>query len=519
VSRLNQSEPISITQRLGVLRPDSIRIKILVLAVLATLLPSLATTWISYLENERSLEAKATEELLSVSAQSARELDLWVKERRYELRVFASSYEVTENVPAAVRAGGRAAQAAGSSQRLTDYLKSVRERFDDYGELLVVDPNGQVVASSGEYPDAFALPADWQAQLRSDDFVLGPPYWDSADDRPEMLIAVPIRAAGDRLLGTITAEVNLQALAATLKNFAPGESGRVSLLTEAGNVVVTSHDATAEVMALRYEFDAVRALAGNDGRPSEFTNVLGQQVLGSMRPVPGLGWVVVAEIPSEEVFGQLAQLRNITLLIVAATLTLVGGLGYALGLFIVRPLDRLTKAAASVASGDLEVDLTGRRGRLSHGSLQRHGGAFACEPSGPRTALGHRSSHGARQSSPNDGIATERGAAIATAQAHLRRIDGGRRPLQNVQRYLRPSRGGRRAQATGRHPARGDSRCRLRFAIRRRGVFRADAGNHDAHRHRLGQSPPCAVCGTGVRGRRDYDELRCRRIPDARRYR
>ena len=60
---MSQLESTAITRRLGVLRPDSIRIKILVLAVLATLLPSVGTAWISYLENKRALEAKATEEL------------------------------------------------------------------------------------------------------------------------------------------------------------------------------------------------------------------------------------------------------------------------------------------------------------------------------------------------------------------------------------------------------------------------------------------------------------------------
>jgi diguanylate cyclase (GGDEF)-like protein len=325
------------------------------------LLPSLATTWISYLENERSLEAKATEELLSASAQTARELDLWLKNIRYELRVFASSYEVTENAEAA-RAGDRAARTGRSHQRLTDYLKSVRERTDDYGELLVVDLNGQVVASSGESPDGFALPPDWQAQLRRDGLVLGAPYWDSANNRPEMVIAVPILTAGESVLGTIAAEVNLRAVAETLKSFVPGDAGRISLLTGDGHVVVNSQEATAAVMELSYAPDAIRARVGSDGLPSEFRNLSGQQVLGSMRPVPELDWIVVAQIPSGEVFGQLARLRNTALLIVAATLILAGGFGYALGLFIVRPLDHLTAAAAKVAAGDLQIDLTAARG-------------------------------------------------------------------------------------------------------------------------------------------------------------
>ena len=69
---VSQTEPTSITARLRVFRPDSIRVLILVLAALATLLPSFATTWISYVENKRSLAAKAKQEVLSASVQTAR---------------------------------------------------------------------------------------------------------------------------------------------------------------------------------------------------------------------------------------------------------------------------------------------------------------------------------------------------------------------------------------------------------------------------------------------------------------
>ena len=56
-------------------------------------------------------------------------------------------------------------------------------------------------------------------------------------------------------------------------------------------------------------------------------------------------------------YRQVARLRNVTALIVAALLVGVGLLAYFLGLLITRPLDRLTQGAARVAKGDLEVDL------------------------------------------------------------------------------------------------------------------------------------------------------------------
>jgi diguanylate cyclase (GGDEF)-like protein len=357
VPRLSQSESTNITRRLGVLRADSIRLKILGLAVLATLLPSVGTAWISYLENKRALEAKATEELLSVSAQTARELDIWARDRRYDLRVFASSYEITENIESVAR--GNSPIAHG---RVTDYLKSVSERFDDYDDLLILAPNGQVVATSGERAASVELPPGWQARLRNGDFIAGIPYWDEADQRAEIVIAVPILVAGERMLGTLAAEVNLLGLIETLKIFAPGDSGLASLLTADGSLIVSSAGSSAEAMQLRYPAETLRGQLETDGTPVELTDVWGERAIGSMRPVPGIDWIVVAAIPIAEVYGQLVRMRLVTVSIVAGTLLVAAVVGYALGLIITRPLDRLTRAAAKVAAGDLEVQLVDTKG-------------------------------------------------------------------------------------------------------------------------------------------------------------
>jgi diguanylate cyclase (GGDEF)-like protein len=356
--RFNATHRLSITQRLSVLRLSSIRNKILMLAVLGTLLPSLTTTWFSYIENKHSLQAKASEELLSVSAQTARELDLWAKERRYDLRVFSSSYEVTENVERIRGAERRALP----EERLSDYLNSVRERFADYHELLIVDPQGQVVAAGGKKPDSLSLPEDWQSQMRGHDVVMGPPYWNAEAEHMEMLVAVPITVAGGRFIGALVAEVDLGSLSTTLSRFVPGESGQVYLIDLEGNYIVGSRGGDRATMGLQYAAGVTSSFASREGKPLEFTNIFQQHVVGSMRPVPGLNWTVVAEIPSDEVFSQLARLRNVTLLIVLGMLALAGGLGYALGLFIVRPLDVLTRGAAKVAGGDLDVDLPVAKG-------------------------------------------------------------------------------------------------------------------------------------------------------------
>ena len=339
---------------LRALRLDSIRSKMLVFALLATLIPSVTTGWISYLQNERSLTAKITGELQSVSAQTARELDLWVKERLYELRVFASSYEVSENLDRIPRAGGERAR-----ERLTGYLRSVRERFADYQELLVVNPEGAALASTAPQPTAVRLPQGWVKTIRLENAVVGDALWDDARKQGVLVFAVPIYQTGDRFLGALTAKLDFTALHRLLRRFAGGgeESAQVYLVTADGRPVVGSRSDPTELMRYNLPAAVVRRLLEHEGVTREYRGLGGQEVVGTIKGVPRLDWAVVAEVPAAEAYRQVTRLRNVTALIVAALLVAVGLLAYFLGLLITRPLDRLTAAAAKVARGDLDVHL------------------------------------------------------------------------------------------------------------------------------------------------------------------
>jgi len=339
---------------LRALRLDSIRSKMLVFALLATLIPSVTTGWVSYLQNRRSLSAKITGQLQSVSAQTARELDLWVKERLYELRVFASSYEVSENLDRIPRAGGERAR-----DRLTGYLRSVHDRFADYQELLVVDPAGAEVASTAPQPTAVRLPEGWTKTIRTENAVVGDALWDDALKQGVIVFAVPIYQTGGRFLGALTAKLDFSALHRLLRRFAGGgeESGQVYLITAGGRPIVGSRSDPTALMRRSLPAAVVRRLLEQEGTTREYRGLEGQEVVGTMKAVPRLDWAVLAEIPADEAFRQVTRLRNVTVLIVAALLAAVGLFAYFLGLLITRPLDRLRQGAAQVAAGDLEVHL------------------------------------------------------------------------------------------------------------------------------------------------------------------
>lgn len=349
---------------------SSIRAKMLMFAVVATLVPSLTTVWISYIENKRALVGKASQELLGVSAQAVREVDLWTKELRYDLRVFSSSYEVTENLERLPLERGEPIQSGIYHKRLADYLNSVRDKFRDYTELLVLDRHGHLVATSSDRPPRVTLPRDWASDLRSSGWAQSAPYWDSSGVEATILVAVPIQSGAvgrasrtaphltaGPALGAFAARVNLRTVADMLRRFAPGESGQIYVMTRDGRIIISSRGSSAVLIQQRYNPESARWLLDREGRAVQFTSFTEDRVVGSVRTVPALDWVVISEIPSAEAFRQVARLRNMTLTIVTLLLAVVGAFAYLLSLIIVRPLDRLTQAASRVAGGDLDIGL------------------------------------------------------------------------------------------------------------------------------------------------------------------
>jgi diguanylate cyclase (GGDEF)-like protein len=342
-------------------RLDSIRSRILALAVLGTLVPTTLSLGIAYTEHRRELETRVTQNLLSASSQAARATGVWLKERIYDLRVFASSDEVLNNV-------NRYATGQGSipSARLREYLRSLQEKFPDFEQLLVLDAQGRVIASGAQQPSAVQLPAEWQKMMRQDNQVIGTARWDERTSRGKLLVAVPVTRPDGQLIGAFSAEVSLAAMQKMLQEFATSGSVALSLAAESGAVLATSGVLTPEVLASRISDQAMRGLSAREHAAATFRNPAQVEVIGTLDRVPQLQWSVVAEVPADAAFREVTRFRTFALIVATLLLSIVSWTAFRLGLVVVRPLERLAAGANVVAAGDLEVDLptTGEAGEV-----------------------------------------------------------------------------------------------------------------------------------------------------------
>jgi diguanylate cyclase (GGDEF)-like protein len=334
-------------------RLESIRSRILAFAVAAALIPSGTMLGVFYVQNRQSLEKKINEDLLSGSAQSARATGVWLKERLYDLRVFAGSDEVANTLDRAPRTV-TASQAEG---RLRDYLLSLHERFSDFEQLAVLDLEGNVVATSSTDVSTIRLPDDWQTTLRADNQIVGDAYWDHKAARAKLIVAVPAQRADGRLIGAFAAELNLAPVHLLLRSFAPDSAGAIYLVNIKGAAIASSEVVTAELLTAPLPAPTIKKLRERARAPFPYTSFGKRSVIGTLEYVPQVNWAVISELSAESAFHQVRRFRDVALLVILLLLVVVTGIAYRLGLLIARPLDRLTKGAGEVAAGDLAVDL------------------------------------------------------------------------------------------------------------------------------------------------------------------
>lgn len=335
-----------------VLWPETIRQRIIAFALLSTMIPSLTMGWLSYAQHKQILVEKTSAELRNATTHNARELNLWLRERRHEARVFSNSYEVTENLQKSVRRRDRTAV-----RRLQDYLKSVRVKFADYEELLVVDTQLQVIATSARKPSAVRLPSNWFGLAQADAPIMGDPHWDEPRQRGVMNLGVPVRTAKGRLLGLLVAKLNFRTLTRVLATHKINEIGRLYVMGADGSVVLSSRPLSEAFLKSTLAGDTARALFEHEGSARVYTNYDGTSVIGMLMPVNFLGWGVVAEINQDHAFAQSTRSRNLTLLIVACLVVGMGSMAYLLAQSILRPMRRLINGADKITAGDLDADL------------------------------------------------------------------------------------------------------------------------------------------------------------------
>jgi putative nucleotidyltransferase with HDIG domain len=181
--------------------------------------------------------------------------------------------------------------------------------------------------------------------------------WDlPSGEATKAVYSFPLRSADGVVWGSLTGILDLGALEQRLEENAHA-GFVVSLLDASGRVLVSSHPRLGgrDLAASPLVRDLLK-------RPVHLTSTyehpvpsVAREVLGSVAPVPGAGWGVLIERPTEEAYApvRFAQQRTVVVSAIAALVAL--GLGFVLSRRLTGPLQNLAGISSEIAEGNFAV--------------------------------------------------------------------------------------------------------------------------------------------------------------------
>lgn len=332
---------------------NSIKSRILIFAILATLIPSAGLGLLSFWQNETMLADNVTHQLRMLAGDTTRELEFWLKERVDSLRALASSDAVINGISHQSTASPDAAEK--SRKMLPHYLRLVQEKLDPLLELSALDANGQVVASSTDAPTTVSLPKPWPKNAAMEGIIVDPPHWNETRASATFALAVPVLSLDDQILGSLVAIVDLGSIQPRLDFASKPSPGNILLLDLAGRPLLTTHSSITGLAPL--DDQVLQRLRARGGETMAYDDPQRHKVLGLAQIPRTLPLIVVAERNHKEIYRAWALFRNLFLASLAGLTLLVALVGWRMGRSIVTPLVRLTRAADRIAGGDLAVQL------------------------------------------------------------------------------------------------------------------------------------------------------------------
>jgi diguanylate cyclase (GGDEF)-like protein len=178
----------------------------------------------------------------------------------------------------------------------------------------------------------------------------------SAQGVPYLTMAVPTLPGN-----VMAARIELAVFQNEIEQLRFGNDGYVYVVTSTGEIVAHHNEQLPLLRTSlkgRPEYVGIRR-AYPQGWTGEYRNLEGERVMGSSMAIEGTDWVVVAEIPSHEVYA--ATITSIfvvsgSILLLVFSLTVVSK--YYLNRVLFHPVQALEQAVEHIRAGDLSVQIS-----------------------------------------------------------------------------------------------------------------------------------------------------------------
>jgi PAS domain S-box-containing protein len=316
---------------------------------------------VSYLRARDALQASAFARLETAADQKADSLDRWIDEQRRSV-VFTAGLlggytgrtptEPVANARELLSDEGEPAAGRKAHQSVVDFLEYVVSQTADAEEFLLLDLDGQVVASTAGDHEGVSQQTEAYFDRGGSGTFVQPVQTLELTGRPTIAIGTPLFDTDAQRIGVVAAFLNLERVdRIVLQRTGLGETGETYLVGADRSFLHASLRGASVEKGLS-STGINRALAGTDGS-GLYESYRGVPVIGVYQWLPEIGAALIAEQSQSEAFAPARQLAYTTGGIGLVVVALLGVGIYFASRRIARPILAITETATAVQAGDL----------------------------------------------------------------------------------------------------------------------------------------------------------------------
>lgn len=353
------------------MRQISLNEKLVVYFVILGVSGLIAVALFSFYTTKQALLSRTFDQLISVRVNKKEQVESFFNDRVRDIRLLANNNEAMRLAQWLTELPDSGKPANLPSSSLQHYLTNYLKLAGDYRNIIFMDNRENAVfltSDSTDYPLQFntgTTPDLLPANMISESMFTGIGIYDirkiPGESQPVLYISAPV--------------ANFQGKCAIIFEMTPEEINRIMLennpedgLGVSGESYLVGPDTLMRSQSrflknavLKTEVNTTGVRQAMNGRSgiSIIDDYRGISVLSSYSPlnIPGLHWVILAEIDTAEVMAPVYNLRTDFLLIGMLITTVIFAFAFILSRRITSPIIRLKNAAGKIAGGTMEVNL------------------------------------------------------------------------------------------------------------------------------------------------------------------
>lgn len=315
--------------------------KIIIVMLLISLVPLTLYWSFTYRESSRLIRTD-TELLMAQTVQGlGGQVDEWIDKNILILRTAARLNDI----------------ATMDRVKQEHILKAINQEYPWMYLVFTVGANGMNIARNDDKPLTDYSDRDYYKDVMQGKDLSWQVLIGKTSKKPAVVLAVPIKAADNSIIGVMAAAMNIDDISKTVAAWKKGKTGFAFLVDEKGNVV--SHQIPEYVLEQKdlSSHPLVSAIRKKGKEMSlSFKNDKGKPTYGYAKSNK-YGWVTVIQQEDEEAFEQVKRNQVFALSIFGFTVILVSLIAWISARAIVKPITQLTDAAERMSMGDLEVKI------------------------------------------------------------------------------------------------------------------------------------------------------------------